>query len=260
MRTTPKDTAELFRYSEIQKRIGSGARHLFPFAGSTASWFRSVLFYDEERSGGAHGNVCKGLGMKASYRDLGSHSQTSERIASASTRYQTRWATVDDLPALKKLMLLAIDTLQVGLLSRRQIAASHAIMGLDTQLIKDGTYLVAEKDGVIVGCGGWSNRATLYGGDHSTDLRNSGLLDPARDLARIRAMYTNPAFARQGIGRLVLLKCEQAASENGFTAVELMATLSGEQLYAVSGYERVEELQIFANGVAIPLVRMRKQL
>ena len=174
--------------------------------------------------------------------------------------YRTRWATTKDLPALKSLMALAIDALQAGLLSPEQIAASHAIMGLDTQLIEDGTYLIAEKDGAIAGCGGWSKRATLYGGDHSAGLRNPEFLDPARDPAKIRAMYTHPDFARQGVGRLVLLKCEEAAARNGFSAVELMATLSGERLYVAAGYVPVERVEAVANGILIPLVRMRKQL
>lgn len=157
-------------------------------------------------------------------------------------------------------MALAIDALQVGLLSAEQIAASHAIMGLDTQLISDGTYLVAEKDGTIAGCGGWSRRATLYGGDHSQGLRDPGLLDPARDPAKIRAMYTHPAFARQGVGRLVLQECEQAAAQAGFTAVELMATLSGQRLYGASGYIAIENVETLADGIKVPLVRMRKQL
>jgi GNAT superfamily N-acetyltransferase len=172
----------------------------------------------------------------------------------------TRWATAADIPALRALMARAIDALQVGLLSPDQIAASRAVMGLDTQLIADGTYLIAERDGAIAGCGGWSRRATLYGGDHSSGLRDPGLLDPARDPARIRAMYTHPDFARQGVGRRILAGCEQAAAAHGFAAVELMATLSGERLYAVSGYTPVERVEAMVDGIAVPLVRMRKAL
>lgn len=173
---------------------------------------------------------------------------------------QTRWATRNDLPALHALMKRAINALQTDLLSPEQIAASHAIMGLDTQLIEDGTYLIAERDGIIIGCGGWSKRATLYGGDHSTELRDPDLLDPARDPAKIRAMYTNPDFARQGIGRQILEGCEHAAAQHGFASVELMATLSGERLYAATGYKPVETVKAVANGIAIPLVRMQKSL
>lgn len=188
------------------------------------------------------------------------HSSGPDSIPPTDTPYKTRWATANDLPALKKLMQLAIDNLQAGFLSPEQVAASHAVMGLDTQLVKDGTYLIAEKDGVIVGCGGWSRRATLYGGDHSTDLRAPQLLDPAHDAAKIRAMYTHPDFARQGVGRLVLQTCEQAAADNGFSAVELMATLSGEPLYRVAGYSPVEQVESVVDGVAVPLIRMRKPL
>lgn len=174
--------------------------------------------------------------------------------------FATRWATTADLPALQALMKRAINALQTGLLSSEQVAASHAIMGLDTQLIQDGTYLLAERGDIIAGCGGWSNRATLYGGDHSIGLRDPGRLDPTRDPAKIRAMYTDPSFARQGVGRLILDGCEKAAARHGFASVELMATLSGERLYAASGYVPVESVKPVVDGIAIPLVRMRKQL
>ena len=120
-----------------------------------------------------------------------------------------RLATRADLPALTALMALAIGELQKGFLSPDQITASRAIMGLDTQLIDDGTYFMVldgdgEGDGTLAGCGGWSRRNTLYGGDHTAG-RNAALLDPAIDAARVRAMYTSPAFARRGVGRLILL-------------------------------------------------------
>ena len=89
-------------------------------------------------------------------------------------------------------------------------------MGLDTQLIRDGTYLVVEHDGVIAGCGGWSRRATLYGGDHSSSLREPHLLDPARDPARIRAVFTHPDVARRGVGRIILAACADLAARDGF--------------------------------------------
>lgn len=173
---------------------------------------------------------------------------------------RTRWATLDDIPALRRLMALAIDRLQIGFLSPEQIVASRTVMGLDTQLIKDGTYRVAESSGAIVGCGGWSRRATLYGGDHSAALRDPVLLDPARDAAKIRAMYTHPDHVRQGIGRLILSECEHAAKAAGFSAVELMATLSGEPLYVVCGYEPVEPVETGEGTVTVPMIRMRKLL
>ena len=127
-----------------------------------------------------------------------------------------RLAAPADLEALRAVMALAIAELQKGFLSPAQIAASNAVMGLDTQLIADGTYFIVEEDGRIAGCGGWSHRATLDGGDHSKDLRDPAPLDPATDAARIRAMYTHPDFARRGVGRLVMTLCEDAARAAGF--------------------------------------------
>ncbi len=164
-----------------------------------------------------------------------------------------------DLPALKALMALAIDTLQAGFLNPAQIAASHAVMGLDTQLVADRTYFLVEEGGVLAGCGGWSRRATLYGGDHSTALRDEVLLDPARDSARVRAMYTHPNFARRGVGRLILRLCEAAAAAEGFARVQLMATLSGEPLYKACGYREIERTAAApVGGVVVPLILMGK--
>ena len=173
---------------------------------------------------------------------------------------RTRPAVAADLPVLRSLMARAIESLQTGFLSPEQIEASHGIMGLDTQLVADGTYFSAEKSGEIVGCGGWSRRATLYGGDHSTALRDPVLLDPSRDAAKIRAMYTHPDFARQGIGRLILCRCEHDAAAAGFSSTELMATLSGRPLYIACGYETVEQTEAGVGSIKIPLIRMRKYL
>ena len=172
-----------------------------------------------------------------------------------------RLALPADLAALRTVMALAIADLQRGFLDDDQIAASHAVMGLDTQLIADGTYFIVEQDGEIAGCGGWSRRATLYGGDHSKDLRDPALLDPATDAARIRAMYTHPAHARKGVGRTVITLCEAAARDAGFARAELMATRSGEPLYRACGYAPVERIEAPGpNGVTVPLIRMGKAL
>lgn len=173
--------------------------------------------------------------------------------------FTTRLATMEDLPALRALMALAIRDLQRGFLSPRQIVASTAVMGLDTQLVADGTYYLAEHDGCIAGCGGWSWRATLYGGDHSASLRDPAVLVPGSDPARIRAMYTHPDFARRGVGRLILQRCEDSARAAGFGEAQLMATLSGEPLYAACGYEAVERIED-GDAVKVPLVRMTKPL
>lgn len=171
-----------------------------------------------------------------------------------------RKATVNDIPALRDVMRRAIDGLQTGLLDPAQIAASHAIMGLDTQLIADGTYFVAVCDGVPAGCGGWSRRATLYGGDGGAAPRDARLLDPSREPARVRAMYTDPDFARRGVGRRILAASEAAAREAGFAAVELMATLSGARLYSVCGYAAIEDVEAVLGEVRVRLVRMAKEL
>jgi GNAT superfamily N-acetyltransferase len=171
-----------------------------------------------------------------------------------------RLATEADLPALGALMDLAIGALQRGFLDPAQIAASRAVMGLDTQLVADRTYFVVEADGVLAGCGGWSRRATLYGGDHSTALRDDARLDPAKDAARVRAMYTHPGFARRGVASLVLSLCEAAAAAEGFRRVQLMATLSGEPLYRARGYREVERTGAMVDGVRVPLILMDKAI
>jgi GNAT superfamily N-acetyltransferase len=172
-----------------------------------------------------------------------------------------RLATARDLPAMTVLMKLAIDELQCPFLSPAEIAASHAVMGLDRQLVADGTYYVVENDAALAGCGGWSPRATLYGGDHSKSLRDGRLLDPVHEPARIRAMYTHPDFVRRGVGRLILSTCEAAARAGGFTRVELMATMAGEPLYRACGYEVIEHVRSAASdGVSVPLMRMGKAL
>src|SRR3954451_8454791 len=152
-----------------------------------------------------------------------------------------RLATRDDIVTLTALMNAAIGELQKPFLTDAQIVSSRAIMGLDTQLIDDGTYFIVEENGLVAGCGGWSRRATLYGGDR-TPGRDAALLDPAKDAARVRAMYTHPAFVRRGIGRLILSLCEAAARAEGFTRVELGATMAGEPLYRACGYQSVEAI------------------
>jgi GNAT superfamily N-acetyltransferase len=171
-----------------------------------------------------------------------------------------RIATVDDFEAMREVMRLSIELLQRGFQSPEAIAASHAVMGLDTQLVKDGTYFLVETDGQIAGCGGWSRRATLYGGDTSQVEREPRLLDPATEAARIRAMYTHPNFARRGAGRLILETAERAARAEGFGRMELMATLSGEPLYRASGYQVIRQVTDTVEGVYIPLLLMGKNL
>jgi GNAT superfamily N-acetyltransferase len=170
-----------------------------------------------------------------------------------------RLATSDDLPALRAMMARAIAELQSDFLAPDVVEASKAVMGLDTQLIEDRCYFVAEIDGQMAGSGGWSRRATLYGGDHSAG-RDARLLDPQTEAARVRAMYTHPDFTRRGVGRAVLNACQDAARAAGFTRVELMATLAGVPLYKVAGFTPIEEILDTNAPVPVPLVRMGKAL
>ena len=172
-----------------------------------------------------------------------------------------RIASLDDLDALREVMRRSIENLQDGFLSPEQVAASHKVMGLDTQLVRDGTYFVVESGGRIAGCGGWSWRSTLYGGDESVVSREPHALDPATDAARIRAMYTDPDFVRQGVGRLVMELCEEAAMRAGFRRATMMATMAGVPLYAASGYVEADPvITASIDGTEVPLVRMEKPL
>ncbi|MBS0334192.1 MAG: GNAT family N-acetyltransferase [Proteobacteria bacterium] len=153
----------------------------------------------------------------------------------------------------------AIGELQKGFLAPDQIAASRTIMGLDRQLVADRTYFVVQAGPRIAGCGGWSRRATLYGGDH-TPGRDPEPLDPARDAARVRAMYTHPDFARRGVGRLILSLCEAAARAEGFRRLELMGTMSGRPLYESYGFAPIEDVLDDRGGAPVPLTRMGKAI
>jgi GNAT superfamily N-acetyltransferase len=176
-----------------------------------------------------------------------------------------RLAVPEDLPALRDLMNAAIGELLRPFLGPDEVAASFDVMGLDSQLIADGSYFVVEdflgEEGrALAGCGGWSRRATLFGGDHSAG-RDAALLDPARDAARVRAMYTHPDHVRKGVGRMILEACEAAAAGEGFTRCELAATLAGEPLYRACGYHQIERFTApTSSGVEVPLVRMGKTL
>ena len=182
-----------------------------------------------------------------------------EAFNDVAIEFTSRVATAVDADRLRPVMHASISELQRGFLTQDQIESSRAIMGIDNQLIADGTYYVIEHDGAIAGCGGWSRRATLYGSD-TTPGRDPHLLDPAIDAARVRAMYTAPAFARQGVGWLILTLCERAAAAEGFTRLELMGTMSGQPLYTKFGFVPVEAVEDDRGGVAVPLVKMEKPI
>ncbi len=166
-----------------------------------------------------------------------------------------RLATPADEPALSTLMTLAIDTLQSTFLTPDQVQASHAFMGLDSRLIVDGTYFVIQDGDAIAGCGGWSRRATAYGGNHSAG-RDDRLLDPATEAAKVRAMYTHPDHVRKGVGTLTLSLCEEAARAEGFRALELSATMAGVPLYRSFGFVDVRPFE----DSGVPMILMRKAI
>jgi GNAT superfamily N-acetyltransferase len=179
-------------------------------------------------------------------------------------RLTHRIATRADILAIRALIDLAIAGNMPAFLSPREVAAARATMGLDTRLIDDGCYFVIEaetdKGPVAVGCGGWSRRRTLYGGDHTAG-RDDSLSDPATEAARIRAMYTHPDWTRRGVGSLLLSLGEAAARAEGFRTIELGATLSGEPLYRARGYvEFGRDETTGADGVKNVVIRMRKTL
>ncbi|MHA6316062.1 GNAT family N-acetyltransferase [Altererythrobacter sp. CAU 1778] len=170
-----------------------------------------------------------------------------------------RIATDEDVDAIAALMALAIEQLQRGFLSPEQIEASKTAMGLDRQLIEDGTYFCVEDGDALAGCGGWSRRATLYGGNHSAG-RDPRLLDPATERARIRAMYTHPDHVRKGVGRIIIEAAEAAARAEGFAAMEMAATAAGVPFYLTCGYT-IESEWFDTNGaVPVPLATMVKRL
>jgi len=175
--------------------------------------------------------------------------------------YVVRRATLEDRAALESLIAESARGLSRGDYSDEQIEAAIAsVFGVDTDLILDGTYFVAEAEGRLIGCGGWSRRRTLFGGDRYA-ARDSGELDPAAEPAKIRAFFVHPAWARRGVGGAILDACEREASEQGFRALELMATLPGVRLYAARGYEGGERVEYDAGGgVKIEFVPMRKDL
>jgi len=178
--------------------------------------------------------------------------------------FKIRVAVESEIPALRELIELSVRTLQKDDYTQQQIegALGHAL-GLDTQLVLDGTYFVAEPVGgepMIVGCGGWSYRKTLFGSDHGPH-RESALLDPAVDAAKIRAIFVHPEWARRGLGSFILQHCESAAQLAGFRRLEMGSTLTGVPLYTQRGYRECGRVDVpLPNGAALPVVRMAKTL
>jgi len=171
----------------------------------------------------------------------------------------TRLATFDDIPRLNELIALSARGLSTGYYTPNQIESIiKYVFGVDTQLVIDGTYYLAQIADTIVGCGGWSKRNTLYGGDQHKEIEDP-LLDPEKDAARIRAFFVHPDYARQGVGRHIINVCETAARANGFTSFELGATLPGVPFYITMGYEAVERIDaVLPDGELNGIVKMRK--
>lgn len=171
----------------------------------------------------------------------------------------SRLAAFEDIPALNELIALSVRGLSKDYYTSTQIeSAIKYIFGVDTQLVTDGTYFVAQIEDTIVGCGGWSKRNTLYGGDQHKEIEDP-LLDAMHDAARIRAFFVLPAYARQGIGRHIINVCETAARNNGFNSFELGATLPGVPLYTAMGYHVIERMDaLLPDGNLLEIVKMRK--
>jgi N-acetylglutamate synthase-like GNAT family acetyltransferase len=176
-----------------------------------------------------------------------------------------RQAVLSDVPALQELIRQSVLGLQAEDYTPEQLElALEHVFGVDTQLVEDGTYFVAEAQAAggtdLAGCGGWSKRRTLYGSDHCAG-REDALLDPEHEAAKIRAFFVHPAWARRGVGSKILEVCEAAAAAAGFKRLEMGATLTGVPLYAARGYIEGERRQVpLAPGLSLPIVHMEKQL
>jgi GNAT superfamily N-acetyltransferase len=179
-----------------------------------------------------------------------------------SSDFRLRLATEEDIPALHAVIEASVRILQADDYTPAQMeGALGTVLGVDTQLIRDRTYFLAETTGGpvrIAGCGGWSRRKTLFGADRGPN-REPDLLDPRTDAAKVRAIFVHPDFARRGLGSLILAAVEDAARLAGFTRFEMGSTLTGVPLYRLKGYVEVERIAVpLANGEALPVVRMTK--
>jgi len=172
-----------------------------------------------------------------------------------------RRATLEDVPALKTLIPLSARELSRGFYTPEETeSAILHVFGPDSRLIADGTYFVAELDGRLAGCGGWSRRRTLFGGDQ-TKSGEEPLLDPATEPAKVRAMFVRGDWTRRGLGRRIIEECERAARAEGFRRLALLATLPGVPLYSACGFVAGEEIEVaLEDGVTLACVAMEKPI
>jgi len=174
--------------------------------------------------------------------------------------FHVRPASPADVQAIHELIVVSARELSRNYYDDAQVEAAIAhVFGVDSTLIADGTYFVMEAEGVIRGCGGWSKRRTLFGGDQYAS-RDVGFSDPTTDSAKIRAFFVHPQSARKGIARALLARCESEAINAGYTQAELMSTLPGEQFYRVCGYVSSAAMNVIVGGVDLRFVPMAKPL
>ena len=195
-------------------------------------------------------------------------------------KIRIRKAVAENVPELRMLIEASVRELQAEDYTHEQMeGALETVFGVDSQLIADGTYFVAEakvrqaqtegddngtsrnsaSEWIIAGCGGWSKRKTLYGSNLWTG-REDTLLDPERDAAKIRAFFIHPGWARRGVGSRILEACEMAASAAGFSCYEMGATLTGAKLFGAKGYVAIEKIEVpLKSGLSLPVIRMEKR-
>ena len=243
----PPEPAEAGWKDTVRAEPGMITRIIVPFDGYAGRyvWHCHILEHEDNE-------------MMRPYEVIAA---ADEATAMQSAPFTIRHATLEDIPGLRPLIADSVRILQASHYTREQReGALGSVFGVDSQLIRDGTYLLAEAGRVVVGCGGWSRRRTSFGSDQAAD-RDNALLDPARDAAKIRAFFVHPEWARRGIGSRILEACESAAAAEGFTRLELVSTLPGEPMYRACGFVPEEAFEVpLTNGVKLPVVKMTKTI
>jgi RimJ/RimL family protein N-acetyltransferase len=257
----PSDGAVELGYSVAPEHRGRGyatelARALVRRALGTAGVSKVVAHTTRANPGSI--TVLERCGFRAVAEDPGTGRVRFEKTGLG---IHLRLATLADRPALEELIPVSARALSRGFYTEAQTeAAIRYVFGPDTRLIADGTYFLVDEGGTVAGCGGWSRRQTLYGGDQMKAAEDP-LLDPRVDAARIRAFFVHPAFARRGVGTAILDACLDAARAAGFRRVELASTLPGVPFYRALGFSERESLGVpMPDGQALPIIRMEREL